>query len=172
MTSKLQKENACLKHPLSLKRRDKNRLFKFTSQGGKTWALCWEVANFLERNVWGMTKEWIRVVLQIGSLNITDEGEKIDWRGLDIIWENNCFLRLSDKGGDYNFKKKQKNKPNRINEVASLFFNTRGRQGLHFHPASCIPNKDFGLCNLTLLMFLRWLRGLLHLFCLTLISSL
>lgn len=73
---------------------------------------CWEVANFLEWNVWGMTKEWIRVVFQIGSLNVIDESEKTDWRGLDMIWENNCFLRLSDKGEDYNFKKKKKNTPN------------------------------------------------------------
>lgn len=45
-----------------------------------------------------------------------DEREKIDWRGLDMIWKNSCFLRLSDKGEDYNFKKKKKTqtKPNKI----------------------------------------------------------
>lgn len=63
---------------------------------------CWEVASSLEWNVWGMTMEGIRVVFQIGSLNVIDESEKTDWRGLDTIWENNCFLRLSDKGEDYN----------------------------------------------------------------------
>ena len=71
-----------------------------------------------------MTKEWVRVVFQIGSLNVIDEREKIDWRGLDMIWENNCFLRLSDKGEDYNFKKKKKKKPkpNQIKYVVSLLF--------------------------------------------------
>lgn len=141
-------------------------LFKSVFPRGRTRAVRWEVANFLEWNVWGVTKEWIRVVFQIGSLNITDEREKTGWRGLEMILENNCFLRLGARAGITTSKKKK------VNEVASLFCNTRGRQGLHFDPASCITNKDLVFCNLTLLMFLGWLRGLLHLFCLTLISSL
>lgn len=31
-------------------------LFKFTFQGGRTWAQYWEVANFLEWHVWGVKK--------------------------------------------------------------------------------------------------------------------
>lgn len=69
----------------------------------------------------------MRVVFQIGSLNVIDGRGKIDWRGLDMIWENNCFLRLSDKGQDYNFKKKKKHpKPNQIKDVASLFLQHEG----------------------------------------------
>lgn len=113
----------------------------------------------------GLCGDWIRVVFQIGPLKVTEEREKIDWRGLEMIWGNNCFLRLRDKIEDYNFK----NKTKQINEVASLFCNTRGRPGLHFNPVSLtkIVSRQSHIIN-----FLRWLRGLLHLFCLTLTSSL
>lgn len=33
--------------------------------------------------------------------------EKIDRRGFEMIWENNCFLKLRE-GKDHNFKKKKK----------------------------------------------------------------
>lgn len=70
----------------------------------------------------------MRVVFQIGSLNVIDGRGKIDWRGLDMIWENNCFLRLSDKGQDYNFKKKKnqtpQTKPNK--RRCEFIFATRG----------------------------------------------
>lgn len=38
------------------------------------------------------------------------DDEKIDRRGFEIIWENNCFLKLSEEGKDYNSKKKKEKK--------------------------------------------------------------
>ena len=90
---------------------------------------CWEVASFLEWNVWGMTKEWMRVVFQIGSLSVIDGRGKIDWRGLDMIWENNCFLRLSDKGPGLQLQKKEKKKPPQTKpnkRCCEFIFATRG----------------------------------------------
>lgn len=52
------------------------------------------------------------------------------------MWENNCFLRLSDKAEDYNLKNIE------INKVANLFYNTRERQCFHIYPTSYIISKD------------------------------
>lgn len=149
VTSKLQKKNACWKE-LSfvvntcsssklLEERWKSVCLSSHFEAGEH-GLCVGSLPISWNGMCGeWEREWIRVVFQIGSLKVTDEREKIDWRGLEMIWENNCFLRLSDKGEDYNF---QKTKQNETNEVAGLLCNTRGRRGLHVNPASCIPNKD------------------------------
>lgn len=66
----------------------------------------------------GNEKEFLEVVFHIGPWKIVDGREKIDW-----ICGSNCVLKLSDRGKDYNFRTKR----TKINEVASLFFDTRGR---------------------------------------------
>jgi hypothetical protein len=36
-------------------------------------------------------KDRIRAGFQTGSLKATDEREMVDWRGIEMIWEDNCF---------------------------------------------------------------------------------
>lgn len=96
-TSKLQERNARWKElgiavntgssSQLLRGKTKIRWFNFAVLGGRAQALCWQDANFL---AW---KQWIRVVFQMGSLSVIDEKDKTDWRGLETIWENNCFSR-------------------------------------------------------------------------------
>lgn len=136
-------------------------LFKFTFQGGRTWALCWEVANFLERNVWGLNKSCFS---NRALESYWGEGE--DW--LERAW-NDLGKQLLSEAQWQGWGLQLQNKTKQINEVASFFCNTRGRPGLHFNPVSLtkIVSRQSHIIN-----FLRWLRGLLHLFCLTLTSSL
>lgn len=158
-----------LTRPLSFKGEGKIPLFRFTLGGRRTLGrLCLgHLPAFWNRpcGEWrGMGKGWFsNRVLESYRWR-----EGINWRGIAMIWENNYFWSVGTRAWITDYKRKPKSR-RKLSCRFVLSHKWAPRPPLF--PLQLVPLTKT-VCNISLLMFLRWWRGLLHLFHLTLISRL